>query len=327
MVDYTHKKSLRKITDEQFSEKTTVDGTRIDNALTDMVDRVNNVEKGDISTRFVQKQHVFGYQPFNYKSANTRAEDAASFTYRRSFTRLPWLPIANNQYTSINADESTDFGNHFRFKGSYVEGLYGIESFGEDGDRLKLNQGTWIHPFWLTWWLHPQNQANSSDPLYQNACDVFSQHTAKVESQGASDKFPALSHDGATKVNRTRDDSNTTDVVGWPCHQNHYQMAWSHSWQFERPVILDDLMFFMRTDANGYTCNFKGQFMKSPSLATAVAASVTDNTAKADHLVLQLSVDSPLHRATAGSTTWSSCSTRLSYPTCCTIPQRSPKTL
>lgn len=282
MVDYTHKESLREITDEQFTEGTTIDGTRIDSALEDVVNRVNNIRKGDIATRFVQKQFVFGYQPFSYPESETRALDATKLTYRRSFTRFPWTFIANNEHTTIDPQpnaptiipdnyeyKAEDYGNRFRFKGTYVDSLHGVESLVTSARLASLNKGPWIHPFWLAWWMKAEGTLGES----------FSQFVARVEAidPDTSDKFPTIANypDGLDR----KANLGYTAEVGWPCHKNHYQMAWSHSWAFERPVIVDDLMFFMRTD--------------SAYAADWVADILDSDIADADQLVLQLSVDSP----------------------------------
>ena len=48
------------MTDEQFADGTTIDGSRIDKAMSDIVDHANNIPKGDMGRRFVQTQYVAG---------------------------------------------------------------------------------------------------------------------------------------------------------------------------------------------------------------------------------------------------------------------------
>ena len=62
-MSYNHKKSLRKVTDVQMSEGTSVDGSRIDRALDESTDRFNNLEGGDFAQMFTKTQFVFGMQP------------------------------------------------------------------------------------------------------------------------------------------------------------------------------------------------------------------------------------------------------------------------
>jgi hypothetical protein len=47
---YTHKKSIRKLTDKQFSQGTAIDASEIDEALEDSVERFNKMSTGDLST-------------------------------------------------------------------------------------------------------------------------------------------------------------------------------------------------------------------------------------------------------------------------------------
>ena len=55
--------SIREITDEQFSEGTTIDGSRLSRALEDMSNRFSSVPKGDILQRHMQTQIVCGWSP------------------------------------------------------------------------------------------------------------------------------------------------------------------------------------------------------------------------------------------------------------------------
>jgi hypothetical protein len=91
MTTYTHKKSLRHITDEQFSEKTTVDGSRIDKALAESVDHVNSIPTGDVLSRYTETKFAFGYRPDReYQGCGT---GAGTTYYAHHF---PWMQIANN---------------------------------------------------------------------------------------------------------------------------------------------------------------------------------------------------------------------------------------
>lgn len=59
----TWTKHPREITDEQFAEETTIDGSRIDNALSDTVSRFNALEQKDLTRRMVPSHYVWGWQP------------------------------------------------------------------------------------------------------------------------------------------------------------------------------------------------------------------------------------------------------------------------
>lgn len=54
-------KNPRKVTKQQFSDGTTIDGSRIDDAMEEVVDRFNAVPKSDIDTRWMQTQYVMGF--------------------------------------------------------------------------------------------------------------------------------------------------------------------------------------------------------------------------------------------------------------------------
>lgn len=55
--------SIRKLTDEQFADGTTIDGNRLEGALADAIERVNALEPSDLNRRWTQSQFVWGYQP------------------------------------------------------------------------------------------------------------------------------------------------------------------------------------------------------------------------------------------------------------------------
>jgi hypothetical protein len=53
----------RILTDEQFAEATTVDGSRIDKAMEDTIARFNDLQPSDLKTRFVPTEYVMGWMP------------------------------------------------------------------------------------------------------------------------------------------------------------------------------------------------------------------------------------------------------------------------
>ena len=72
--------SIRYITDEQFSDGTTIDGNRLEEALQQLEQLSDNVPMSAIKTRFTQTQLVFGWSPVLDSGAG-RPD--------------PFLPIAN----------------------------------------------------------------------------------------------------------------------------------------------------------------------------------------------------------------------------------------
>ena len=95
MTTYTHKKSLRHTTDEQFSEGTTVDGNRLDRAMAEITDHYNSIPAGDVLTRLVETKYVFGYRA-NREYLGSKANDG-TYYYAHHW---PWVPIANNRFTT-----------------------------------------------------------------------------------------------------------------------------------------------------------------------------------------------------------------------------------
>ena len=263
---YDHKKSNRTLTDEQFSDGTTIDGTRIDQALQDSVEHFNEVPAGDASTRMTQQQFVFGYQPAMYTSMpdtkgvslTGHAADRFPAKYRAAKgttegTTLPWLPLKNNKYTTVTTNPSTNwaagagkvtpddlqsstpsigFQNKWRYKGTKIR---------EWGDGISgeiSNDGATEDADWADFWLN---------------------------GQGASADQRRLS--------------------------NGYQYVWSHSWNFAEPCLLHDLMLFLRTDRRG---QYFGYYSKPFGYVAQGATSYKTNAAwSCKQLYVSICVDNP----------------------------------
>lgn len=88
--------SLRYITKEQFSNGTTIDGNRLEEALQQLEQLSDNVPVSAIKTRFTQTQLVFGWSPVLDSGAG-RAD--------------PFLPIQNTPASGLAV-------NTFRYKGT-----------------------------------------------------------------------------------------------------------------------------------------------------------------------------------------------------------------
>ena len=89
--------SLRYITKEQFSDGTTIDGNRLEEALQQLEQLSDNVPMSAIKTRFTQTQLVFGWSPV-LDSGASRAD--------------PFLPITN---VGAGTDDAV---NRYRYKGT-----------------------------------------------------------------------------------------------------------------------------------------------------------------------------------------------------------------
>lgn len=88
--------SIRYITKQQFSDGTTIDGNRLEEALQQLEDLSDNVPMSAIKTRFTQSQMVFGFSPI--------LDSAAS-------RRDPYMPI-------INTPSAGNAKNTYRYKGT-----------------------------------------------------------------------------------------------------------------------------------------------------------------------------------------------------------------
>lgn len=122
------KPNPRVITKEQFSDGTTIDGNRIDNALQDVVDRVNSVPQGDLRKRWVPITYVAGWSPQSPKywyddTALVGRPTNSALGRVYPMHRWPWMHTVNNS-SQVAAEtlgsDDTDavrFTNPFRLKG------------------------------------------------------------------------------------------------------------------------------------------------------------------------------------------------------------------
>ena len=85
------RKHPRVMTDEQFADGTTIDGNRLDDAMSDIVNRFNSVPLGDLKHRFVQTQYVAGWSPHQQSAKH----------------HWPWLPSKNGTDSANIASGTT----------------------------------------------------------------------------------------------------------------------------------------------------------------------------------------------------------------------------
>lgn len=149
-----YRKHPRHITDEQFSDGTTIDGSRVDNAMEDVVEHVNSIPKGDLGRRFVQTQYVAGWQPWSAGTGSAVAWDAH---------HMPWLPVINYPTGdpalpgsaifpgSVVGSQPDDIKNRHRLKGIEVPGIdYSITDSTEvqyDNTAITGIQWAWSRSF------------------------------------------------------------------------------------------------------------------------------------------------------------------------------------
>jgi hypothetical protein len=98
--------SIRKITKQQFSEGTTVDGDRLDKALQDTGSYLNSISPGDSGVRYTQTQIVTGWTALQTVANENQA---------------PWLRF-HNTVGDVNGTGG-EIAHPFRVKGTTTTGL------------------------------------------------------------------------------------------------------------------------------------------------------------------------------------------------------------
>ena len=136
----TYKKSNKSTTNEQFSDNTTIDGLRVEKALDDALNKVNNLQSSDLSTRYVKSQFVAGWSASQgYTPGGPIAPQWAP--------RLPFLSVVNNQGNTVSTGAYTfdERGqNEWRHKGFNVSN---INPANTDPSATPVNEGQWA---WTT---------------------------------------------------------------------------------------------------------------------------------------------------------------------------------
>ena len=238
-MSYDHKKSLREVTDVQMSDGTSVDGSRIDRALDEASERFNNLEGGDFSEMFTKTQFVFGMQPspvvpVPQSDPSSGSGNPKYGTIKSILTQtdrfpicgqwLPWLPIINNSFSSHSTTPSG---------GTYAAKF--------DVDGYEPSAG-----FQNKWRLKGTNVINRPDASISNPPPVLSKSMdvpIPWSTTGWGDAWSGLKRWDGTGAGSDYNEANDE-----PAPQTTWQFAWSHSWEFVDPVILDDIMLFVRTD-------------------------------------------------------------------------------
>ena len=138
----TYIKSPRVVTDEQFSDGTTIDGNRLDRAVQDVQDRINSVPYGDLKSRWVPITYMCGWQPQSRKTIfyDTSASLGTGFVTPSQFQsgegkipeihRFPWMRLSNDSSqvpqgeSGASVGDNIVFTNPWRVKGSLPQGIY-----------------------------------------------------------------------------------------------------------------------------------------------------------------------------------------------------------
>lgn len=206
---YDHRKSNRVLTDRQFSRGTAIGGTRIDDALGESIDRFNHVRKGDLSSRFVRNVFSFGYtpSPVTANPVQMRAPAAPAFDIVApvmSAGRAESMPVPWLPLPN---------NRHTTVKTTVSATPY--------PDRYRNTDGA-----------IPPSGFQNDWKVKGTEIDEYPDGRPGIGNAGS---YPSEDWLGVWSDRANTATGNDVDVaIG-------YQLAWTQSWQFERPVILDDL--------------------------------------------------------------------------------------
>ena len=234
----TWRKNPRTITKEQFSTGTTIDGDRLDNALDDVVERVNDIPYGDLRKRWVPTTYVAGWTPQSSfcLSSNTPAPTSGSSASSSGGVygthHWPWLRVLNRREEVADgtegaaADDDTRVTNPYRLKGV---GVPGVQPFGAaevsttDWQPSALPRG--VQMAWTrSWFIENPSILDAidlilevDDPSLALGEEVFSNNFAFSALNQVPDGYPDVSArdlviTAAVDSEFAREDRNVADV-------------------------------------------------------------------------------------------------------------------
>ena len=136
-----YRKANRHLTEEQFSEGTTIDGSRIDKAIDDIMDNHNNIQTGDMEARWMPNTITANWQPSNNlrRCMSTNPINAGSARYgfnQRDYLHQAWFPflVSRNGANEVfpSNEQPNAFQNEYRTKGYY---------YNPERDKADDNEG------------------------------------------------------------------------------------------------------------------------------------------------------------------------------------------
>lgn len=144
-----YKKGNRHLTKEQFSEGTTIDGSRIDKAIDDVIEAHNEIKRGDMEAIFTSNTITANWQPskslmrFRPNTINTTTRYGVLQTDAKQWDWFPFMCATNAESEVFPSDEqpSTTLGftNRYRTKGYYG---YPTDAIDESRSRNSNNLDT-----------------------------------------------------------------------------------------------------------------------------------------------------------------------------------------
>ena len=132
--------SIRHFTSEQFSDGTTIDGDRLERALQDLENYINEVPDGDFANRWLQSQIVLKYLPWTAAADTQFAADIAPVA--NGYNPFPYLPVYNR---TTAGGAYTDLMNPFRLKGNRIDyqSAFSPASPSATAGHYGAHQGAW----------------------------------------------------------------------------------------------------------------------------------------------------------------------------------------
>ena len=132
-----YKKGNRHLTDHQFSKGTTIDGSRIDDAISDIIEEHNDIKQGDMEAQWLPETISVSWQPSKSlvrfmanqvgppaNSINGTSRYGVTQTDAKQYDWFPFMVAQNAPSEVFPSDEqpksTVGFTNRFRSKGYYV---------------------------------------------------------------------------------------------------------------------------------------------------------------------------------------------------------------
>tara|TARA_R110000824_G_scaffold317597_1_gene504789 strand:+ start:3848 stop:5188 length:1341 start_codon:yes stop_codon:yes gene_type:complete len=126
-----YRKANRHVTEEQFSEGTTIDGSRIDKAVEDIIEHQNEIPTGDMEARWMPTTYTLNFSPSKSKQrmADNPVNLGLTSTGIGQTTQIQesWFPFLMSHngpsevYPAVDQPETTPpFTNEYRSKGYYT---------------------------------------------------------------------------------------------------------------------------------------------------------------------------------------------------------------
>lgn len=113
------RRHTRNLTKEVFYDGTTIDGSRLEKAVNEVVEGVNDVKKGNTKQRFVATQYHSGFNPPSRLDPNR-------------YSKWPWLQLNNDAAAShMGVKPESAPTNPVRLKGTSIPGVNQQEGLGD----------------------------------------------------------------------------------------------------------------------------------------------------------------------------------------------------